>query len=297
MESIHPRKPALNTHAYAKYICKFNRTQPISIMFQQKTMAKASKMVDVEDTVKRWAIEMFKITRSKEQSRIALDDLQFNVNWKRAKIRHSEPDYDDQRSPGAPNTQVLFKTTFTNNTENEQEYSFRTERTTVSTCEVEIEKGVSYGMDLGVSLKLPSEILEVGAGFRRDISLTSTVGECFEETLTWGVDSLVKVPPLHKTTAELVITEDTSAAAFKIRTRLSGRISVHITNIRDNNSFVKNIDGDIVEILKREIADGGLQSMTPEKNCVTYITKGNCSFRYGVEQHVKLSEEPLDGQK
>ena len=188
---------------------------------------------------------------------------------------------------------MLFKTTFRNNTDHEQEYSFKTERRTQSSCEVEIEKGVSYGEELGISLKLPSEVLEIGAGFHRAVSVTKTTQQSFEQEMLWGVDSQVKVQPHHMTTAELVIHEDQFTGNFNMKTKLSGKVTVGITNLRDNNAFIKSIEGDIVEILRREVAENGLQGLTVGKHSVTYVTVGKCDMRYGIEQFVNLSEETI----
>ena len=261
---------------------------------QNMAMPKHTKVIDIEETIIGWAKEVFKITRSKEQARIKDDDLAYTVNWSRARIVHSEPEYSDKKQPVAPNSQVLFKTTFTNNTDHQQEYSFKTERTTSSTCDVCIEKGVSYGAELGLTLKLPGDVLEVGTGFKKELSVNKTVGETFSEELTWGVDSLVKVPAKTITTAELVISEQQNASSFTVKTRVSGKILVHITHLSDNNSFVKSIDGELVEIWKRQAGNSDSSTVVVEKHCLSYITKGQCHFRFGVEQHVNISEKAID---
>jgi len=72
---------------------------------------------------------------------------------------------------------------------------------------------------------------------------------------------------------------------------------VSVTNCRDNNSFVKSIDGDVVEIIRREVENNGLKGFTfdapGQHGVVSYVTRGRCSFRYGIEQHVRLSQEKL----
>lgn len=60
--------------------------------------------------------------------------------------------------PKEPKGQVVFTTTFVNDTDEEHEYSFRTERTTKSTCEIEMSRGVTTGMELGLALKTPCEV-------------------------------------------------------------------------------------------------------------------------------------------
>ena len=69
-----------------------------------------------------------------------------------------EPEYTDKHMPPAPKGQVIFTTTFVNDTTEEHEYSFKTERTTRSTCEIEMYKGVTTGASLELSVKTPCEV-------------------------------------------------------------------------------------------------------------------------------------------
>ena len=74
------------------------------------------------------------------------------------------------------------------------------------------------------------------------------------------------------------------------------QILVSVTNCHDNNSFVKSIDGDVVEIIRREVENNGMKGFTFEggpHGVASYVTRGRCSFRYGIEQHVQLSQEKL----
>ena len=75
------------------------------------------------------------------------------------------------------------------------------------------------------------------------------------------------------------------------------QVLVSVTNSRDNNSFVKSIDGDVVEIIRREVENNGLlKGFVFDQNqpgVASYVTRGRCSFRYGVEQHVQLSQEKI----
>ena len=50
-------------------------------------------------------------------------------------------------------------------------------------------------------------------------------GEVLEQTLTWGVDSLIKVPPRVRTTAELVVFEDSFQGNFSVRSDVSGKVA------------------------------------------------------------------------
>lgn len=257
-----------------------------------KKSSKAAEVIDLDKIVKNWAVQMFDITKNKEQARIPKDHLMFTVNWERAKFVHHEPTFIEQKKPPKPKSQVLFKTNFTNSTDMGQEYNFRTEKTTCSTCEVFVERAVTTGMEMNLNFKTPCEVFEAHAGFKRELTLTKSQGETIEECLTWGVDSIIKVPARHKATAELVMFEDEFEGTFSVKTDFSGSILVSVTNIKDNNSFVKSIEGDLYQIMERE-SNNGLKGFTVNKGIISYITTGRCLFRYGIEQHVTVSQEKL----
>uniref|UniRef100_A0A914RCT5 Uncharacterized protein n=1 Tax=Parascaris equorum TaxID=6256 RepID=A0A914RCT5_PAREQ len=89
---------------------------------------------------------------------------EYNINWSHLFNESLEPVY------------TVAGSTFTNTTEREQEYSFKTERSTRSTATVVV-------------------VMHIGENTT-------------EEELIWGVDSTVRVPPLCETVAELVILEE-----------------------------------------------------------------------------------------
>lgn len=137
---------------------------------------------------------------------------------------------------------VIFKTTFTNTTQREQEYSFKTERATRSSSTVIIEKGVCRGAEVSLKLKTPCEVVEANAGFTTEVMLNHIGENTSEEELTWGVDSCVKVPPAAETVAELVIIEDVVSwleqRDHQIVNRLKSVRKVGKLSWRDLNKFL-----------------------------------------------------------
>jgi hypothetical protein len=116
-----------------------------------------------------------------------------DANENEARLENSGAVHSGLAGSDRPTTSVLFRTTFKNRTDRQQEYTMRTEKTTKSAFMVETESGYSKGFDLSVTLKTPGELMEANAGYHREYSLTNITGESFEEELHWGVDSVIKV--------------------------------------------------------------------------------------------------------
>lgn len=256
-------------------------------------------IVDLEDIVKGWSKEVFEITKRGAQSKIPKEMLQFNINWKHVKFHFDEPQYEavPQTFGGsALNTpkfqpQVLFRTYFTNNTDFDQEYSFKTERTTRSSCTVCVESGFTRGFEFALKLATPCEIAEANAGFKKDIAVVNIGEDTIEEELCWGVDSTIRVPPHTETTAQLIITEAQRVVNFVMETRFHGRVLVSVTDLSDNNSLVTSIEGDVAEIMLREIKRG-LRGFRIDRRVVVAETRGKCYFKYGIEQRVNIAQRP-----
>ena len=68
--------------------------------------SKAVDVIDLEELVKRWAVQMFDYTKNKEQARIPKEHLFFNVDWRRVRFVHHDPEFVDQTKPPAPKSQV-----------------------------------------------------------------------------------------------------------------------------------------------------------------------------------------------
>lgn len=261
-------------------------------MSAQAKLQKPLDSVDLEEVVKRWALQMFDYTKTREQAKIPKDALCFRVNWKGVRFNHHPMRFPERfAKPDKPKAQMLFKNTFTNSTNQEQEYTFKTERCTSSSCDIIMERCLVLGQEVNVGIKTPCEILEANSGFKRELAMTDAQGQCIEESLTWGVDSQVKVPPQHMTTAVLEVFEDELGGEFEVVTEFVGKVLVSVTNIRDNNSFVKAIEGDISEIVNPD--NGDLKGFTKDKKVISFVNKGHCQFRYGIEQHVSIRQSPL----
>ena len=160
-------------------------------------------------------------------------DLSFDINWKGVRAQHRNAEFTDVLAPPPSKAQVLFKTHFSNNTSIQQEYPFTTEGTTCSSCDVAVEKGLLLGWEMNVKLRAPSEILGANAGSERELSLPKPGEEMFQEELAWVVESQIKVPPMHKATAELVMTVQQRSCKFMVESCLCCKIHVSVNYIQE----------------------------------------------------------------
>ena len=74
---------------------------------QTSSSSKAVDVIDLEELVNRWAVQMFDYTKNKEQAKIPKEYLVFNVDWRRVRFVHHDPEFVDQTKPPAPKSQVL----------------------------------------------------------------------------------------------------------------------------------------------------------------------------------------------
>lgn len=264
-------------------------------------MAVTGSHVDLSALVEDWALTHFRRRANRKERRLLEQDfINMEVDWKRVEFDHHEPKYvPEPPTPGQgiPINNILFHTSFTNKTEHPQTYTFKTERTTRSTCTVEIEQGYTQGFETSVKLQTPCGIMEANAGFHREISLTNCKAQTVEEELVWGVDSQVHVKGKHRAEAKLIIKEEEYKGEFCVETLVKGRVRVVFTNLKDNNSFIRAREGDIVEIV-REAFDGKRMqgdaiSVEGSSRSVVLRTRGKCLFRYGLQQNVEVDQLPI----
>ena len=71
---------------------------------------------------------------------------------------------DVRAETGETKGNILFQTRFTNDTDDPQEYTLKTEKRTMSSCDTVIEESFTKGVEMSVNLKTPCEIFEANAG-------------------------------------------------------------------------------------------------------------------------------------
>ncbi|RNA32451.1 LIN-24 (Twenty-four) Like [Brachionus plicatilis] len=228
-------------------------------------------IVDLDAIIEKWAMNMWEKTKTKQTAKCDFEDLDILVNWKKVDMVQDDAKF-EQTNPirKTPQQHTLFKTYFTNRTNQDQEYSFKTERTTRQSCGFNFTKGFSREKEGEIKFKFPNEIVEIGGGIRSEHSVECGKDQTKEEEITWGVDSIIKVKPKSRTCASLVINELELTRNFSVETRLKGRLTVTLNNRKDNQ-FVKLFSHDIVEIIRQAMDKYWL----PPNSCIFEIIEVN----------------------
>ncbi len=159
-------------------------------------------VVNLRDLIENYARQFFKENErdyyKKLGKSIGWKELTKEIEWKKLRVKHENVTYQDIEPLGKIKSNVLFRSSFINDTTKEQEYLLRTERKTTSSCDIEVYEGyVTEGsMELSLEIPLPGCVLTTGAGFKRQYSLENSTVKSFQEEVSWSIESNVKVRSL-----------------------------------------------------------------------------------------------------
>lgn len=261
--------------------------------------------VDLTSICETFAKDYFrrKATGFRERRLISNDKIGVDIDWRRVQFSHDTPKYEPhppKPGTGTPLNNCLFDTSYANKTDRDQTYNFKAERTTTSTCTIEIEQTYTQGWECGITLKTPCEILEANVGFHREIELTSLTGETVEESMTWGVDSDVVVKSGHRAEAKMNITEEEYNGKFLMKTTVQGIVKINFINLK-NNGFIRTMETNIYDVIdwakeNRMLPEGDSADavvLDSSNNAVVLTTRGKCQFKYGLKQDVVVDQHPL----
>lgn len=153
---------------------------------------------------------------------------------------------------------------------------------------VHLEHLIFASHKFDVTTKIPLlQVFEANAGFSREVEVSKSEGETIEKELVWSVDSNIKLPPQTKTLANLIINQQEFDSKFKINSKFWGKVIVCIHNRKDNNNFMRAIEGDVKDLFR------GKDGFTVKGRTVSYVSEGKCHFRFGVDQSVHLQQLSL----
>lgn len=239
--------------------------------------------MNLEDMVREW-VDDFPMDKAIRKE--AEDITSADINWKHVRFYHGETEYFNQVKKSTPRMHVLFSAHFTNDTDQPQVYTLKTERRTKSTCMITMERSYMIGFELNIKVGPPNPVIEANAGFKGEMTVKRGDEETFEEELVWSVDNQISVPAKYRTKADLVLKEDGYTGDFKVETKMAGKIHVTLRSKKDG-SVLMPITADVRHIFRSN------KMFTIQADGVFFESRGRCSCRFGIEQHVKLSQMAL----
>ena len=126
-------------------------------------------VVDLDDYVKAWASKLDGITRTNSTQSVTL-----KVDWSRVNVATENPTYESARQT-SPQSVILFKSRFDNNSSEQQEHSFSAQSKYTASSSVSLHQCFTLDGRTKVDLSLPEEVLKATSGFGQKLSVTSAV--------------------------------------------------------------------------------------------------------------------------
>ena len=172
-------------------------------------------VVDLDDYVKAWASKLDGITRTNSTQSVTL-----KVDWSRVNVATENPTYKSARQT-SPQSVILFKSRFDNNSSEQQEHSFSAQSKYTASSSVSLHQCFTLDGRTKVDLSLPEEVLKATSGFGQKLSVTSAGTQTFEKEQTWNVNTKIFVPGKESRTAQQSISETKYSAPFRFVASLS----------------------------------------------------------------------------
>ena len=281
------------------------------------------KLVDIEKILCDYAWEW--LSRASWWEKCCKNKLyRLEVKWSYLDISHKlkrfktrkndelEESYDQQsklKSSVAQRDLCLFRTEFTNTSENPQKFTFKTERSTKSVASISVQKGWRVGASLNLEVAPPvpgSAILKaagsdvepckITGGLSGSLEVSKTKGETYEETLTWSVDTEINVDQNYRTVASLMVREEQFTADFRLESTircLRDVIPVYVYTKKDDEVVkILEIPSDMfAEIFKDK--KGFKQDEQNNAHVIKCTSSGTFKACYGSEQVIDIKSEKL----
>lgn len=173
-------------------------------------------MYTTTNVPKKSTTKCFKLPKKNKKEAKELKDYDVEIDWTNVSFKQEDTVFDSSTvSVGNGTSQTLLQTSFVNRTSQDQESSFKMERTTTQVCEFAFDKGFKSNQSPGFSLLIPQDIAHVDASIKRERNLVAGKNAVAKEEVTWKCDSKIKVKPNSTTHGSLVITEMELDRAFK----------------------------------------------------------------------------------
>lgn len=250
----------------------------------------SQNIVDIQNLVEESAWEMYSdgrpktFPKSKKKVRLELD-------WTGVKFIPMTTRYFDEQAD-EDECNILLETVFTNNSNNEQRHSWKTEQQTTATCKSSITKGYTTGMNVGLTLAAPGGVIGTTAGFSKGFTVESVLQNEDQRIMTWSADSVLLVGRMSKVTAKLQIIERKTSYKFETKVAVKGVVKGQFfkgkskTLLMEYNANMRTYLHENMESIKD--ADG--ITLVEETNEGSFLKiEGKCLFKYGIKQEIVIN--------
>lgn len=198
-------------------------------------------------------------------------------------------------SPSTGSNVVEIKTDFVNDTDLEQTYKFRLEKTRRAVLNVSLHKGYSIGGRVRFQLGLPKlasdSQVEAESGF--NINITKQEGEEVEETVVLETTSDIHVKKRSKYVAKVLLAENRVCYNFEIWTRMSmpmGGAPASVTRKKDGKLFMSTTLRRLDKIFEPFKSEVRIETMPSELETENYVVRFKTT---GILEGVRLSDQRI----
>ncbi|XP_064644043.1 uncharacterized protein LOC135497935 [Lineus longissimus] len=251
------------------------------------------KILDLEELILDYARGIYEDREQTHlektfKTKLPWDKVDIRVDRSKLSVQHEDPLHvpDDSVGRHEPRNTVLFKSKYNNTTENDMSYSVSTTRHTRTTVSCTITKGFCFGVEF--EFKIGTPVLESTVTASSELSFEKSEETTREQEISWTIDTVINVPAKMQTNVELVVKEDEYKGTFRARTYFRGKVYVNIR--KDNTDLCRVIISDLRKIFTKR---RGFESDETDQKVVYYETRGICNCKFGVEQEVVISEQPI----
>lgn len=201
----------------------------------------------------------------------------------------------------------LYSCEYENKTDDEQIHRFSTSRETAATTRIELQENYTLGADTNIEVNIGC--VKMGGKVNGGLSVTKINGQEYSKSLTWSIDTEIKVPAKQRAIAKLHVNEYRVVTDFTVKTTVTlpkKKMPVSIRRISDNKLiytvWIQNIDAIFdLKFLKRAEDVIEVIDIPNEAEKKTYIglilkSRGTCnnvSFR---NQNVTVECKPFSDE-
>ncbi|XP_059155265.1 uncharacterized protein LOC131940583 [Physella acuta] len=268
------------------------------------TPRRRMQLVDMVQIVRETLAE---VTDSEQKERY--DFVNMVVDWDWLRTVYGPTIYTKKSQPKIPNSNILYKASFSNHTPEDRMYNLKTRRRTTSVCKMCYTRALTFGGDINITATPPGIPAGVTTGFKAGKEIKKGNVVTSEQELTWIVNSDISVKPNHMITAEVKILEEEFAGDFELTVWFEGLVIAYPRRKQKDKiekfqeKVAKNfLPKSYLEKYKEDgttIALTAANMFTPARGFTLdrndrpgFTIKGSTKCKFGLEQVVTLEELP-----